>query len=442
MSLVLALGAILLMPFAVAGLGLIHAGLGRSRSAAHALLATMCALAVAAIVFVMVGEAWAGFAGGASHTFMLVGARWDWLGAEPLLARGVRFDGGGGAAGASALTANLAKGTVLCFEMFAVGIAAVIPVGAGADRWRLTAMMASSALLAGITWPLFAHWVWGGGLLAKLGAGAGVGFGLGAGFVDGGGSGTIQAVGGLTALAVAWILGARKGKYAGDGVATAIPGHNIGLVLAGCLVALVGWLGVNAAGAMLFYGVGPVRLPGIVVNTTLGAAAAALTALGVTRLRFGKPDASLIANGWVAGLAAGSAGCAFVAPGAAVAIGVVAGVLVVFAVEFFELKLLLDDPGGTISVHGVAGIWGVMAVGLFAGTVPGTRGAQVLAQAVGVAMLVGLVLPLTFALNWALDRVTPQRVDRDGEWQGMDVRELGAGAYPEFVVHSDEFVPR
>jgi Amt family ammonium transporter len=83
-----------------------------------------------------------------------------------------------------------------------------------------------------------------------------------------------------------------------------------------------------------------------------------------------------------------------------------------------------------------------MAVGLFAGTVPGTRGAQVLAQAVGVAMLVGLVLPLTFALNWALDRVTPQRVDRDGEWQGMDVRELGAGAYPEFVVHSDEFVPR
>jgi ammonium transporter, Amt family len=431
MTLALCLLCLLLMPFAAAGLGLIQAGLGRSRSAAHALLTTVCALAVTSIVFVMLGFAWSGFAGGAVHSFLLGSVRWDWLGAEPLLARGVHFDGGPGAA-------NIAVGLVLCFEMFAVAIAAIIPIGAGTDRWRLTAFLASTAIFAAITWPLFAHWAWGGGWLARLGPT----FKLGAGFVDAGGSAAIHTVGGLTALSLAWILGARKGKYAGDGTATAIPGHNIVVVLVGCIFALVGWLGVNSAGSMLFYGAGAGRMAGIIVNTTLAASTAALAALAMTRLRFGKPDASLIANGWVAGLVSGSAGCAFVPPGAAIGIGLVAGILVVFSVDLLEQRLLIDDPSGAISVHGVCGLWGVLAAGFFVTTPLGMRGPQILAQVVGIAALLGFILPLTYGLNWLLNRLVPQRVDRDGDWHGMDVRELGAGAYPEFVVHNDEFVPR
>jgi ammonium transporter, Amt family len=433
MNLVLCLLSILLMPFAAAGQGLIQAGLGRSRSAAHALLTTVCALAVTSIVFVLLGFSWSGFAGGAAHAFTLHGARWDWMGAEPLLARGVHFDGGG-----TNPSANIAIGLVLCFEMFAVAIAAIIPIGAGTDRWRLLAFLASTTLFGAITWPVFAHWAWGGGWLSRVGTT----FKLGAGFIDAGGSATIHVVGGLTALSLAWILGARKGKYAGDGTATAIPGHNIVVVLVGCILALVGWLGVNSAGSLLFYGAGAARMAGIIVNTVLGASAASLAALGMTRWRFGKPDASLIANGWVAGLVAGGAGCAFVAPGAAIGTGVIAGVLVVFSVDLLEQKLLIDDPGGAISVHAVCGIWGVLAAGLFIGAAPGMRGAQILAQAVGIATLLGFLLPLTYGLNWLLNRVVAQRVDRDGDWHGMDIRELGAGAYPEFVVHNDEFVPR
>jgi len=429
MTLIFCLFSIVLMPFAALGLGLIHAGLGRSRSAAHAVLGSICALAVAAIVFVLIGFSWSGFPGGASHSVSIGGVAWNWIGAEKLFARDVHFDGN---------VNSLAGGLVLCFEMFAVAVAAIIPIGAGTDRWKLTALIVSTALFAGLTWPVFTHWVWGGGWLSRLGPM----FGLGAGFVDAGGSGTIQATGGLTALAVAWLLGSRKGKYSGDGTPTAIPGHNIVAVLAGCLLALVGWMGLNTAGAMLFYGVGPVRVPEILINTTLAASASGLAALGMTRIRFGKPDASLIANGWVAGLAAGSAGCAFVPLGAAVVIGLVAGILCVLSVEMFEQKLLVDDPGGAVSVHGVGGIWGVLAVGFFVGAPAGMRGAQILAQVVGIAALLGFVLPVTYGLNWVVDRVVGQRVDRDGDWQGMDIRELGAGAYPEFVVHSDEFVPR
>ncbi len=427
MSLALSLFAIMLIPFAAAGLGLIHSGLGRSRSAAHALLATLCVLSITAVVFVLVGFAWTGFAGGHSYSAIAGGFNWNWIGAEGFAASGVNFD-----AASEQITLKL------CFHIFAVGLAGVIAIGAGADRWRLGATCISSAIFAAIIYPLFAHWVWGGGWLAEVGTS----FGLGSGMIDAGGSAVIQATGGLTALAIACLLGPRRGKYGTDGVATAIPGHNIVLVLFGCILALVGWTGLNAAGAMIFYAVAPGRVVLVVINTMLAAAASALAALSVTRFRFGKPDASLTANGWVAGLVASSAGCAFIPPTAAILIGLVAGGLIPYVVELFELKLYVDDPGGAISVHAGAGLWGTLAAGIFAYVVPGMRGPQVLAQMVGIATLLGFVLPLAYGANWLLHRVGPQRVDRDGDYQGMDIRELGAGAYPEFVVHSDEFVPR
>jgi Amt family ammonium transporter len=263
-----------------------------------------------------------------------------------------------------------------------------------------------------------------------------VNYGLGRGFLDAGGSSTIQAVGGLAALSIAWILGPRRGKYTQEHMPVAIPGHNAVLVLFGCLLAWIGWSGLNCAGALLFAGP-PVRAPLVVVNTTLAAMCASLAAAAITRARFGKPDASLCANGWVAGLVASSAPCASVRPAPAMLIGLVAGALVVFSVEWLEFRLTVDDPGGAVSVHALGGVWGILAAGLFSAA-PG----QWLAQFVGIATLLGFVLPLVYALNWLLDRVYPQRVPPQGERQGLDLHELGAGAYPEFMSHNDDLWQR
>jgi Amt family ammonium transporter len=429
MNLELSLFSILLVPFAAAGLALIHQGLGRSRSAAHAMLASLCALAVSAIVFVLFGSAWAGSVGGATHSFLAGGAHWDWLGAAPFLARGISFDGSD--------AAGLSRSLELCLELFAVGLGAIIPLSAGADRWRLGPICLSSALLGGVTFPIFAHWVWGGGWLAQLAANFGI-----PSFTDAGGAGVVQVVGGLTALSVAWIAGPRRGKYSDDGIPAAIPGHNIVLVLFGCILALVGWTGLDAAASILFYGAGPQQVVGVAINAILAASAGCLAAVAITRSRYHKPDASLSANGWIAGLVAGSASCAMISPLVAIFIGAIAGVLATYTIEAFELHLRVDDPGGAVSVHALAGIWGLIALGLFGHFSQGTRGGHLLAQLVGISALLGFMLPLIHAGNLLLNRFSTYRVDDDGHRQGMDVRELGAGAYPEFVIHADEFVPR
>ncbi len=418
----LALLLILLVPFAGAGLALINSGLGRSRSAAHAMLSALCVTAVAALVYVIVGFSWQGAAGRPDHVLVVAGKAWGWIAAEPFFLRGLRLD-----LSPAAL--------VVLLQMFSVGLAGLIPLSSGADRWRLGAICGSTALLAGWTYPLFAHWAWGGGWLAQLGANCG----LGRGFVDGGGSSTIQVVGGVTALSITWILGPRRGKFSAEGLPAAVPGHNVVLALLGCGFAWMGWTALNSAGAMLFLGVEPGRVVLIAVNTTLCAAASGLTAAVVTRVRFGRPDASLSANGWIAGLVASSAAAAFLKPAAAMIVGGVAGILVVSVADFLEFQLAVDDPGGAVSVHAVGGLWGVLAVALLADAGPG---GQWLAQLVGIATLLGFVLPLTYGLNWLLDRIYRQRVEREGELQGMDLFELGAGAYPEFDVHGDEFLQR
>ena len=411
---------ILMVPLAAAGLALIHAGLGRSRSAAHSLLGAVLVVAVAALAYFVCGYSWQGFPGRPAHAFTVAGKMWSWIGAEPFFLRGLALDGS---------PASLAA----WLRMFGVGIAALIPLGAGSDRWRLGASCASTALLAGWTYPLFAHWVWGGGWLAQLGAYVGLGYG----FLDAGGAGAIQAGGGLTALSIACILGPRHGKYAADGTPAAIPGHNAVLVLFACFLTWMGWIGLNGAGSLLLTGgsTGTVTLAAL--NTTLSAAAAALAAAAITRLRFGMPDASLCVNGWTGGLVASSAACAFVSPAAAALTGAVAGVLITFSVEWLDARLGVDDPAGSISVHGVGGVWGLLALGLFAG-IPN----QFLAQLIGVATLVAFVLPMTYSLNWLLNRFYPQRVSAEGEPRGLDLFELGSGAYPEFVIHREDFRPR
>jgi ammonium transporter, Amt family len=402
---------ILLIPLAFAGLALMNTGLTRSRSAAHSVMSTLTVAAVAALVYVVCGFAWQGYPGQAAFALTVAGKQWNWIGAERFFLRGLDFEGSG-------------AGLAACFGMFSAALAAIIPLGAGEERWRLGSAAASSALLAGWTYPLFAHWVWGGGWLAQLG------------FVDAGGTATIQVVGGLTALSVSWILGPRRGKYNHDLMPFAMPGHNAVFVLFGALLALLGWFGLNSAGAMLFYGAAPSRLPLVAINTTLSAGSGLLATAFVTRTRFGKPDAWLSANGWTGGLAASSASAAFVAPAEAVIVGLVAGTLVTFSIEWLELHLKVDDPGGAISVHGVAGLWGVLAAGFL-----GSNG-QWIPQLAGIATLLGFVLPSTYGVNWLINRFWPFRVPADGERNGMDLHELGANAYPELASHSEDFTQR
>ncbi len=413
----LTLALLLIAPLAVAGVALINAGLGRSRSAAQALLGNLAIVAVSAIVFALVGAAFAGcLPGGAGHVFHLAGKPWNWLGegAFPL-----------GGFAAAPPHAQLA----LLFEFLAVAMAAMLPWGSGADRWRLAAGLAAAAVLAAIVFPLLTHWIWDGGWLAQLG----LNFSLGAGFLDPGGAATVQALGGLSALAVVWIAGPRRGKFPKEGLSTAMPGHNASYVLFGCLVALVGWLAWNLAGAILWLHAPLAALPVAAVNTLLCPSAALAATFTVTRIRFGKPDASLCANGWLAGLVVSTACAALLTPGAVLFAGLVAGIFTPLLVELLELALSIDDPSGAIVVHGAAGLWGLFAAGLFAHQ-PG----QFLAQLVGIAALVGLILPLVYLLFALLNRIVPFRVDPEGERIGMDLHELGGGAYPEFVIHRDE----
>jgi Amt family ammonium transporter len=413
----LTLVLLLLAPLAIAGAALINAGLGRSRSAAQALLGNLAIVAVTAIVFAVVGSAFAGsLPGGAGHTFHLAGKQWNWLGAGPLLLGGLS---------AAPAQSQLA----LLFEFLAVAMAALLPWGSGADRWRLSAGCATAAVLAALVFPLAAHWIWGGGWLAQLG----VNFSLGSGFIDAGGAGSVHVLGGLSAMAVIWIAGPRRGKFPKEGFSTAMPGHNAAYVLFGCLISLVGWMAWNLAGAILWVKAPLAALPLTAINTLLSASMALAATFTVTRVRFGKPDASLCANGWMAGLVASSACAAVVSPVVSLFVGLIAGIATPLLVELFELALSVDDPSGAISVHAAAGIWGLLAAGLFS-----PKPGQFVAQMVGVAALLGLFLPLVYLLFWLLNRVVPFRVDPDGERIGMDLHELGGGAYPEFVIHRDE----
>jgi ammonium transporter, Amt family len=416
MSAALCFVFVLLIPAATAGLALINAGLGRFRNAAHSMLSALGVSAVAAVAYFAIGAAWQGSAAQPAFAWHLAGRDWNWIGAGRFFLRGLELGG----------WSSLAT----LFGLMSVGLAGVIPLGSGADRWRLGASCASTALLAGWTFPLFAHWAWGGGWLAQLG------------FIDSGGAGVIQVVGGLTALSITWILGPRRGKFSPEGMPSAMPGHNAVFVLLGCFLAWLGWLGLDAAGAILFTGVPPSRSVLIAVNTTLAAGSAALSIAAITRARFGKTDASLCANGWVAGLVAVSAGCAVVRPAAAVIIGLIAGALVIYSVEWLELHLGIDDPGGSVSVHAAAGLWGLLATGLLAAISPGDAPGLWLAQLVGIGTLLGCILPFTYGLNWLLNRLSPQRVAVEGERQGLDLFELGAGAYPDLATHNEDFWQR
>ena len=409
----LTLALLLLAPLAIAGVALLNTGLGRSRSAAQSLLGCVTLAAVSWIAFAVVGISLAGSPG---HTLSLAGKSWDWIGGAPLVLR--HF---------SVLPPDTQLSVL--FEFLAAGLLAIIPWGSGADRLRLPAGCAATAVLAGGVFPMVVHWTWNGGWLARLGSD----LGLGAAFLDGAGAASVHAVGGLSALAIVWITGARRGKFPKEGLATAMPGHNAIYILFGCLLALVGWLAWNVSGAILWLHAAPGGLVLTAINTVLSASAALVATFSVTRTRFGKPDASMCANGWLAGLVSSSACAGIVTPLEAMVVGAIAGIAAPLLVELLELALSIDDPSGAISVHAIGGLWGLFAAGLFA-----PQHGQLITQLVGIATLLGLVFPLVYLLFAMVNRIIPFRVDPDGERLGMDLYELGGGAYPEFVIHRDE----
>lgn len=403
------------VPLAAVGIALMNAGLNRTRSVAHGLFLALCTFSIGAVVYFVLGFAIQGVPRAPTSTLAAGTKHWDWIGGGTLFGHGLTPDA-------------VLSWQFLLFGMMAAGFTCIIPLGAVAERWRTAPALVSTVLLAGLVFPLFGHAIGTGGWLGTNG----VLFQMGAGVRDAGGSGYIHAIGGLSALAVMWIIGPRRGKYTAAGMPTATPGHNAAFILAGCSLALPGWFGLNVAGSILFGGVEFSRVPLIAVITLLSAAGGALAAAAVTGIRFGKPDASLCANGWTCGLVSSSAACAWTNPAEALLVGLVAGALVVYVIELLELRLKVDDPAGAISVHGVGGLWGLFAAGLLNG------GTQFVPQLLGIATLLGTVFPLTYCLSLIENRLIHFRVRPEAERQGLDLSELGAGAYPEFMVHRDD----
>ncbi len=335
-------------------------------------------------------------------------------------------------------TYDVAVMVLFLFEMVFMDTAATIVTGGCAERWKFAAFAMSSVFLAAITYPLYANWAWGGGWLSQLGSN----FGLGAGYADFAGSGVVHAVGGLSALACAIIIGPRIGKYNRDGSSNAIPGHDITMVLLGCFILAFGWFGFNPGSTLGASGGGDLRIGTIAVDTMLAGATGSFGAIFYMWVRYGKPDASMSGNGLLAGLVAITAPSGFVNTIGAAIIGLVAGVLVCLSVEFIDRIAHIDDPVGAISVHGTCGLWGVISVGLFAdgtgmssvkGLFYGDPG-QLVAQLIGVATLLGFVFSLSYVFNVFVDYFVGQRVSPQAELEGLDIPEMGALGYPEFVL--------
>jgi ammonium transporter, Amt family len=335
------------------------------------------------------------------------------------------------------------------FQMVFMDTGATIPTGAAVERWKFSAFIVTSFLFAAFTYPLFANWAWGGGWLANLGAN----FGLGKGYCDFAGSGVVHAVGGLSALAIAMILGPRIGKFSREGKPQVILAHDVVMVITGCLILAFGWFGFNPGSTLGASGNGNLRISSIAVNTMLASAAGLISGMLYMWTFYGKPDASMTGNAFLAGLVAITAPSGFVNPVGAVIIGLIAGVLVCLSVAFVERVMKIDDPVGAVSVHGTCGIWGVISLGLFAdgksnygGSWNGVNGSvtglfygdagQLVAQLVGVAALIGFVFTLSFIFAIVVDLLVGQRTSAKSELAGLDLPEMGSLAYPEFELKS------
>jgi Amt family ammonium transporter len=389
-----------------AGFALVEAGLTRGKNVANIFMKNLMDFVIGALLFFAVGYAIA-FGG----SFTGIGG----------------FFGGDGwfLAGDGVFTyGNLDKFTFFTFQVAFAATAATIVSGAMAERTKFKSYVLFSAVISAVIYPIVVRWQWGGGWL----------FQLDTPFHDFAGSALVHMTGGVAAAVGAKLLGPRIGKYDSNGKPRAIPGHSIPFAILGCFILLVGWYGFNPGS---WLGADPV-IGKIAVNTTLAAAAGALVAMLVTWKRSGKPDVAMTGNGLLAGLVGVTAGCWAVNGLGAIVIGALAGVIVVFSVIFFD-RIRIDDPVGAVSVHGVCGAFGTLAVGLFSATEVdgvvkkglfyGGGADQLVSQLIGVVSIAAFVLITTTILFSVLKATVGLRVGEQEEREGLDTHEHGVPGY-------------
>lgn len=306
------------------------------------------------------------------------------------------------------------------FQVVFAATAATIISGAVAGRVKFTSYLIYTPFITGLIYPVVTHWVWGGGWLSEIG------------FFDFAGSGVVHMLGGVAALAGVLIVGPRIGKYDKDGTPRSIPGHSVTLGALGVFILWFGWYGFNAGSTLAAVGQ-DIATPA--VTTTLAAAAGALGAMFTAWIITGKPDVGFTLNGVLAGLVGVTAGTASLSFGGSVLVGLVAGVIMVFSVMALE-KVGIDDPVGAISVHGTAGLWGLIAVGLL------TSDANIGIQLVGALAIATWAFGTSFLVFKVIDLTVGMRVTPTEEREGLDRSEHGGEAYPEFVFQEQVAKPR
>jgi Amt family ammonium transporter len=395
-----------LVLFMQAGFALVEAGLTRAKNVANVMMKNMMDLCFGALAFFAVGFA------------IAFGGDMDGIG---------KFIGGGGwFLGEGSFTyGNLTPFTFFIFQVAFVATAATIVSGAMAERTQFKSYIAYSIVISAFIYPVVVRWQWGGGWLYQLSTP----------FHDFAGSSIVHMTGGIASFAGARALGARIGKYSADGKVNAIAGHSLPFVITGCFILLVGWFGFNPGSQL---GADPV-IGRIAMTTLLSGTAGAVVAMFATWVK-GKPDVAMTGNGLLAGLVGVTAGCYAVTTVGATIIGAISGLLVVWSVHLFD-KFKIDDPVGAISVHGVCGAFGTIAVGLFSnessegfiskGLFYGGGTDQLVSQIIGVVAIGTFVLVATTILFAVIKRTMGLRVSAEEELAGLDMFEHGSHGYSQ-----------
>lgn len=398
--------AAVLVIFMQAGFALVEAGLTRGKNVANIFMKNLMDFCVGALLFFAVGYAIA-FGGSMTGLGRYVGGDGWFLAGDGIFTYG-----------------TLDKFVFFTFQVAFAATAATIVSGAMAERTKFKAYVLYSAVISAVIYPIVVRWQWGGGWL----------FQLDTPFHDFAGSALVHMTGGVAAAFGARALGPRIGRYGADGRPRAIPGHSIPFAILGCIILLVGWFGFNPGSWLAADKV----VGSIAVNTALAGAAGAVAAMVLTWVRSGKPDVAMTGNGLLAGLVGVTAGAWVVNGLGAIIIGLVAGVIVVFAVSFFD-RIRIDDPVGAVSVHGVCGAFGTIAVGLFSATESegvvkkglfyGGGTDQLVSQLIGVVSIAAFVAVTSFVLFSVLKATVGLRVDEQEETEGLDVHEHGFAGY-------------
>ncbi|WP_339215871.1 ammonium transporter [Ornithinibacillus sp. FSL M8-0202] len=381
------LGAFLVF-FMHAGFAMVESGFTRSKNTLNILMKNFLTISVSAILFFVVG-----------YGLMFGSTFGSIVGSDGFLLSGVEDIG------------------FFVFQAMFIATCATIMSGAVAERIKLGSYILIVIAMTAIVYPVVGHWIWqGDGWLTILG------------FSDFAGSTVVHLTGAVGALVVVLILGPRLGKYEGKKV-NVIPGHNIPLGALGVFILWLGWFGFNGGSTLA---ADPTLVP-MVIGTTLLSTSAALVASALyTRFRYKKVDASLSLNGVLAGLVGITAGCAEISLGGSIIVGLISGVILVEGIRFFDAKLQIDDPVGAITVHGLLGIWGTLAVGLFStstGLFYGNGFAQLGIQAIGVLAVILWVAFTIGGFTYVLNKFVPIRVSKEEEIAGLDFAEHGSNAY-------------